>query len=124
MNDPIDFNLWRRAKTAPESEWWKWDWDTWSPIISQILGDEETIQKLECPVCGKKKLYAYFLAVDIAAQASNKEGRPVYIADRWFGCYACQTQVRDRGELPQWVKDKDIRWASEDLKKSAERRLT
>ncbi len=119
---PIDLDLWRKQKEAPESEWWKWDWwKTWDPVFGQYFRGEKSLDELECPVCGKKALYAYFLTVSIARFSSKLEGKRVYVADRYFGCHACQTQVRDRGEVPHWMKDEDIIWANDGLRKLAER---
>lgn len=120
---PIDLELWRKVKTASESEKWKWSWNTWSPAIALIFEGRVSVESIKCPVCAENQLYAYFLTVDIAAKSTEEEHRPVYVADRWFGCRNCQTQVRDRGELPRWVRKEDIVWASERLRELSERRL-
>lgn len=124
MLNPSDLSLWQKSKSAPQSERWKWDWNTWRPILQKLFAGEEKLSDLECPVCGKKELYAYFLAVSAANTDSDETGgEQVYIADRWFGCHACQTQVRDRGEIPSWVRKEDVKWASDKLRKRAEQKL-
>ncbi len=120
---PIDIDLWRKAKSAPLDERWKWSWKTWGPTLSKLFTENAKIEDLVCPVCGRKEVYAYFLAVSIAAEKSKAKGRRVYIAERWFGCHACMTQVRDQGEVPRWVEEKDITWATEKKKQWAERKL-
>ncbi len=121
---PVDISLWARAKTAPKTELWRWGWDLWNPIIDKIYSGEESVRDLGCPVCGQKELYAYFLAVAFSIPCSKAEGRRVYMADRWFGCHNCLTQVRDRGQIPRWVKDDDVVWGSERLRRLAEEDLT
>lgn len=130
---PIDLDLWRMVKHAPDSEKWKWDWGTWDPIIRPILANKPAMgaisagkidfKELLCPVCGTQHVYAYFLAVDIATHSSQESLRPVFIGDRWFGCDNCNTQVRDRGELPAWMNMEDIVWALEEFKTRAQRKL-
>jgi hypothetical protein len=130
---PIDLDLWMRSRSAPADEKWKWFWGTWDPVITLIWeGDQRArstatgrfdFEDLICPVCGEKQLYAFFLAVYVAIQSTKKRNQTVYIGDRWFGCDNCQTQVRDRGELPYWIKNGDLVWAKEEFKRRAERSL-
>lgn len=124
VEGPIDLGLWRKRKEAPKSEWWKWDWErTWAPLFGRFYRGEAGIKDLECPVCGQKELYAYFEVFQIARHTSKDEGRPVYVANRYFGCHACETQTRSFGEVPRWAKNEDIHWVSEDAKQDAERDL-
>lgn len=116
---PIDLNLWRKGNAAPKSERWKWDWDTWDSIFEKFYVGGKDIREFECPVCGQKELYAYFEVFHIAKRASTKEKRPVYVANRYFGCHACKTQVRDFGEVPRWVKGEDINWVSQEAREDA-----
>lgn len=119
-NYSIDLDLWRRALDAPKDEIWKWGWDIWSPVIDKIFAGEPDIRDLTCPVCGKKSLYAYFLAV----KATPRDGESLrFTATRWFGCHACQTQVRDRGDTPPWLSEEDVVWAIEGLKERAEQKI-
>ena len=49
---PIDRDLWRRQKEAPQAEWWKWDWwQTWDPVFKLFYSGEKQLADLECPVC-------------------------------------------------------------------------
>ncbi len=122
-NHPIDIGLWRKVKSAPQAEKWKWSWKTWGTTLSRLFTDNVKIEDLECPVCGEKKLYAYFLAVSFNIPRSKEEGHRVYIAERWFGCRTCDTQIRDQGEIPRWMKEEDIRWATDKKKRWAEQKL-
>ncbi len=119
----FNLGLWRKKKEAPKSEMWKWDWGKWAPLFAKFYRREAGIKDLECPVCGQKDLYAYFEVFYIARGASIEEERPVYVANRYFGCYSCKTQVRDYGEVPRWVKDEDIHWVSENARTDAEQDL-
>jgi len=122
---PIDIHLWRRAKTAPQSEGWKWDWERWEEtVIRPTFNGEIAVDDVVCPICGKKKLYIFFLAFHLARQASSTRKRPVYVGDRWWGCEACQTQIRDYGEVPSWIKDEDVMWVTEEAQAKAKKDFT
>jgi hypothetical protein len=113
---PIDIDLWKRRRTAPRSEQWKWSGELWDSIVHEILhGEHGTASELACPVCGKQKIYAFFVTVEVAKRP-KEQGEWVFIGDRWFGCHACQTQFRDRGELPDWVRLEDVVWETEATK--------
>lgn len=116
----IDLDLWRKRNDAPEHERWKWARDTWDPVIDKVYTGEKDVKDLECPVCSQKEIYTFFEVFQIARGASAKEGRPVYVANRYFGCRFCKTQVRDFGEVPRWVKDEDINWVSKKAREDAE----
>ncbi len=111
-NRPIDLSLWAKVMDAPKDEKWKWGWDIWAPVVDRIFRGE-SLGDLECPVCGNKTLYACFVATDLDIPDSLAEHRRVYVAERWFGCDHCQTQMRDWGQIPRWVKDEDVKWGTE-----------
>ncbi len=115
----VDLNLWRKRDNAPEHERWKWYRDTWDPVINKVYTGEKNIKDLGCPVCGQKELYAYFEVFHIAKRASTEEKQPVYVANRYFGCHSCKTQIRDFGEVPRWVKGEDINWVSKEAREDA-----
>ncbi len=121
---PIDVELWKNERNAPSSEKWKWGWSIWDPIIDKVYNGVPNISDLECPVCGHKDLYFYFLVFHISIEGSLREGRTVYLADRFYGCHHCQTQVRDYGLVPGWVAERDISWVSPKAKEEEEARLT
>jgi hypothetical protein len=127
---PIDLDLWRKVKVAVKGEKWKWDWDTWSPVILRLIDGTDLIiesiksgkvevNKPVCPVCGAKQVYAFFLAVNIDKVSTLERRKPVYVADRYFGCHNCHTQVRDRGLVPYWFNEEELVWAIPRMKERA-----
>jgi len=114
----IDLWLWHKEREVPENEKWKWQSELWDPIITHVFDGERAIEDTACPVCGRKDLYTYFMAFRILRTPTS--ARRVYVGDRWWGCYGCQIQKRDYGQLPSWLKDEDIVWPSEKAKEIAE----
>jgi len=129
----VDLDLWRVAKTASTEDNWKWDWNTWEPTIDAIYWGTAKLrienvgrfdfEDLICPVCKANEVYAYFLTVDIVLNNATQTDKRTYVADRWFGCHNCQTQMRDRGQLPNWISEEAVVWASPGLKGRAESKL-
>lgn len=107
---PVDINLWLRRRDALAQDHWKWSCETWDPTIYAIFhGDSETEKSLECPVCGSRSVYSFFLAIRLSPE-TRKVGRAVLIGDRFFGCNACESQFMDYGLVPRWMKLEDVYW--------------
>ena len=119
---PIDIELWRRRGSASREEWWKWNWELWQPVLDMFFSGEKRIEDIECPVCHQRTLYVSYQVANM--RYSEEEGRVIYSrAEVWMGCHGCETQLRFWGELPRWVRDEDVVWATERHKQTAEKEL-
>lgn len=94
--------LWRRQRTAPPGDRWKWSWETWRHVAEKLM--EGPIDDQPCPVCGERTLRYYFIVVRKRPHA----GKERYIADGWIGCDSCQVQSRGRGLLPEWIDPESV----------------
>lgn len=105
MGESSWLELWRRQKTAPPEEQWKWSWGTWRPVFEALMAGP--IDHERCPVCGQRTLRYYFLLVS----KRKLEGEVRYGAERWVGCDTCRVQHHDRGLLPGWIDAETVEWA-------------
>jgi hypothetical protein len=122
LNPELDTTLYRNKLKAPVKEMWKWRDSTWAGVVNAIQ-QRDSAAELECPVCGERQVYARFVVVGIHLDRSQIEDRPVYIAERWYGCHACQVQLRDWGDIPAWIAAQDVPWESDAVKEKARQRL-
>ena len=115
----IDLYIFRKAHGVFPEERWKWDWETWDPIIKQVYRGEVKAKDLLCPVCGQATLYDYYLIGHLRRNPEGSDER-IFVGDCFIGCHSCKIQMRAYGEAPRWARETDIVWVSESARQRAE----